>query len=102
MDASRFGDVVGGLFLGVVGDVAGHGGGDDEGAGATLFEVVADGFGAVEGAVEVGLDDFHPVFDGAVEDARVGGAACVGDEGVDLEGGMSCQRNISSSLQGQR
>ena len=84
MDAARFGNVVRGLFLRVVGNVAGHGGGDDEGASAALFEVVADGFGAVEGAVEVGLDDFHPVFDRAVEDAGVGGAACVGDEGVDL------------------
>lgn len=84
MDAARLGDVVGSLLLWEVGNVAAHGGGDDEGAGAALSEVVADGFGAVEGAVEVGLDDFFPGFDGAVEDAGVGGAAGVGDEGVDF------------------
>lgn len=64
--------------------MARHGGCDDETARAALFEVCADGFGAVEGAVEVGLDDFVPGFDGAIEDARVGGAARIGDEGVDF------------------
>jgi hypothetical protein len=49
--------------------VAGHRGRDDEGAGAALLEVVADGLGAVEGAVQVGLDDLVPGLDGAVEDA---------------------------------
>lgn len=61
-----------------------HGGSDDEGSRSALFEVRADGFGAVEGAVEIGLDDFVPGLDGAVEDARVGCATGVGDEGVDL------------------
>jgi hypothetical protein len=74
VDAAGLGDVVGGLFLGEVGDVARHGGSDDEGAGSALFEVGADGFGAVEGAVEVGLDDFHPGLDGAFEDAFVSSA----------------------------
>lgn len=84
VDAAGLGGVVGGLLLGEVGDVAGHGGGDDEGAGASLLEVVADGLGAVEGAVQVNVDDVVPGFDGAVEDARVGGGTGVGDEGVDL------------------
>ena len=84
VDAAGLGDVVGGLLLGEVGDVAGHGSGDDEGAGASLLEVVANGLGAVEGAVQVDLDDVVPGLDGAVEDARVGGGAGVGNEGVDL------------------
>lgn len=57
MDAPSLGDVVRGLLLRVVGNVAGHGGGDDEGAGAALLEVGADGFGAVEGAVEVTMEE---------------------------------------------
>lgn len=82
--ASGLGDVVGSLLLGEVGNVAGHGGGDDEASGATLLEVMADGLGAVEGSSEIGLDDFVPVLDAAVEDTGVGGSAGVGDEGVDL------------------
>lgn len=84
MDAAGLGDVVRGLFLRVVGDVAGHGGGDDKRAAAALFEVVAHGFGAVEGAVQVCLDDFVPVLDGAIKDAGIGGTASVGDEAIDL------------------
>jgi hypothetical protein len=84
VDAASLGDVVGGLLLGEVGDVAGHGGGDDEGAGSALLEVVADGLGAVEGTVQVDLDNVVPGLDGAVEDARVGGGTGVGDEGIDL------------------
>ena len=84
MQAPGLGHVVRRLLLGEIGNVAGHGGGDDEAAGAALLEVVADGLGAVEGAVEVGLDDLVPGLDGAVEDAAVGGAAGVGDEGVDF------------------
>jgi len=56
-------DIVGGLLLREVGDVAGHRGGDDEGAGSALFEVCSNSFGAVEGSVEIGLDDFVPGFD---------------------------------------
>lgn len=84
MDAAGFGDVVGGLLLGEVGDVAGHGGGDDEAAGATLLEVGAYGLCTVECAVEIGLDDLVPGLDGALEDAAVGGAAGVGNEGINL------------------
>ena len=55
-------------------DVAGHGGGDDEGTSSARLEVCANGFGAVEGTIEIGLDDFVPGFDGAFEDSwrRVG------------------------------
>lgn len=70
--------------MGKVGNVAGHGGCDDQGAGATLFEVVADGLGAVEGAVQIGLDDLIPLVNGAVQDTGVGGAAGIRHEGVDL------------------
>ena len=84
VDAPGLGDIVGGLLLREVGNVAGHGGRDDEGAGTAFFEVVADSFGAVEGSRQVGVDDFVPVFDGAIEDARVGCTASIGDEGVDL------------------
>ena len=73
MDAACLGDVVGGLLLREVGDVAGHRGCDDERTGSTLLEVVAHCFGAVEGAVQVGLDDFVPGFDCAVENACDGG-----------------------------
>ena len=51
MNAPGFGDIVAGLFLWVVGDVAGHRGRNDEGAGLALFEVRSDRFGAVEGSV---------------------------------------------------
>lgn len=84
VDAASLGDVVGGLLLGEVGDVAGHGSSDDERASATLLEVVADGLGAVEGTVQVDLDDVVPGLDGAVKDARVGGGTSVGNEGIDL------------------
>lgn len=84
VNAAGLGDVVGGLLLGEVGNVARHGGGDDEGAGSALLEVVADGLGAVEGTVQVDLDNVVPGLDGAVEDTRVGGGTGVGDEGVDL------------------
>ena len=84
VDAAGLRDVVGGLLLGVVGDVTGHGSSDDEGAGAALLEVGADGLGAVRGPVEVDVDDVVPVLLGAVEDAGVGGSARVRDEGVDL------------------
>ena len=63
MDAAGLGNVVGCLLLWVIGDMAGHGGGDDKGTGATLFKMVADSLGAVEGAVEIGLNDFIPVLD---------------------------------------
>ena len=83
VDAAGLGDVVRRLLLGEVGDVAAHRGGDDEGAGLALAEVEADGAGAVEGARQVRVNDLVPGLDGGVEDARVGGAARVGDEDVD-------------------
>lgn len=61
VDAASLGHVVRSLLLGEVGDVAGHGRGDDEGAVALLLEEGADGLGAVGSAVEVDLDDLVPV-----------------------------------------
>lgn len=84
MDAASLGDVVGGLLLGEVGDVARHGGCDNEATGATLLEVGADSLGTVEGTSQVGLNNLLPVLDGAVENSAVGSAAGVGDEGIDL------------------
>jgi len=84
MDAAGLGDVIRGLFLRIVGDVAGRAGGDDEAARATFLEMSTDGLGTVEGAVEIGLDDLVPVLDGTVQDATVGGPTGVGDEGIDL------------------
>lgn len=74
VDAASLGDVVGGLLLREVGDVAGHGGRDDEGAGALLLEVLADGLGAVGSAVEIDLDDMVPVGSRAVDDTSIGGS----------------------------
>ena len=72
VDAAGLGDVVGGLLLGVVGDVAGHGGSDDERAVALLLEVGADGLCAVGGAAQVDLDNVVPFLGGAVDDTAVG------------------------------
>ena len=83
VDAAGLGDVVGRLLLRVVGDVAGHAGGDDEGARLALAEVQAHGAGAVEGARQVRRDDLVPRLDARVEDAGVGRPARVGDEDVD-------------------
>jgi hypothetical protein len=84
VDAARLGDVVGCLLLWEVGDVTGHGGGDDQAARLAFLEVVAHGLSAVEGAVQVGLDDFVPRLDRGVEDAAVGRASGVGNEDIDL------------------
>ena len=83
VDAAGLGDVVARLLLREVGNVAGHGGGDDEGARVALAEVQPHGAGAVEGARQVSVDDLVPGLDGGVEDAGVGRAARVGDEDVD-------------------
>ena len=64
--------------------MARHGGRNDERTEALFFEFFTDGFGAVEGTGQVGVDDFIPFVGRAVKDAFIGGAACVGDEGVDL------------------
>lgn len=84
VDAASLGDVVGGLLLGEVGDVARHGRGNDEAAGSALLEVGANGLGTVEGTSQVGLDNLLPVLDGAVENSAVCSAAGVGDEGINL------------------
>jgi len=52
---ASLGNVVRSLFLGEVCNVARHGGGDDEGSGATLLEVSADSLGTVESTVEVSM-----------------------------------------------
>ena len=84
MDAARLGDVVRRLFLREVGNVARHGGGDDETSSSTFLEMMANGFGTVEAAREIGLDDLVPVFDGAVENATAGCTAGVGDKSINL------------------
>ena len=68
MNTPSLRDIVTGLLLGEVCNVARHGRCDDERASLALLEVVADSLGAVEGSVQVGLDDLHPVVDSAVED----------------------------------
>ena len=77
-------DVVAGLFLREVGHVSGHGAGDDEGPAAALAEVFADHLSTVRHTSEIGLDDFLPGLEGAVDDAAVCGSSRVGDEDVDL------------------
>ena len=84
VNAASLSNVVGGLLLGEVGNVAGHGGGDDERASLALAEVETDGTGAVEGTGQVGLDDLVPLLNGSVEDTVVGSLSGVGDEDIDL------------------
>lgn len=43
-----------------------------------------DGFGAIEGAGEIGGNDFLPSLNRAVQDTGVGGTAGIGNETVDL------------------
>lgn len=76
VDAAGLGHVVRCLLLREVGDVARHGGGDDQRAVTLLLEDGANGLGAVGRAVEISVDDAVPVLLGAVDDARVGG--CTG------------------------
>lgn len=66
VDAAGLRDVVRGLLLREVDNVAGHGRRDHEGAVALLLEVRSDRLGAVRGAVEVRLDDSVPVLGAAV------------------------------------
>lgn len=84
VDAARLGDVVRGLLLWEVGNVSGHGRGDDQRSSATLLEVSTNSLGAVEGTVQVNVDDVVPGLDGAVKDTRVGSSTSVGDEGINL------------------
>ena len=66
MDAPGLGDVVRRLLLRVVGDMAGHARGDDEGAGLALAEMEPDGSSAVKGSRQVGVDDLVPRLDAGV------------------------------------
>ena len=84
VDAAGLGHVVAGLLLREIGDVPGHGGGDDEAPRAAVAEVLADDLGAVGDAGEIGLDDLIPGLEGAVHHAGVGGAPRIRDEAVDL------------------
>lgn len=84
VNASSLCNIVAGLLLWEVGDVSGHGGGDDEGSSSSLLEVSSHSLCTVEGSVQVGLDDLIPGLDGALEDATVGGTTSVGDETVNL------------------
>ncbi|KAI6760449.1 hypothetical protein HG530_009309 [Fusarium avenaceum] len=84
VDAASLGHVVRSLLLGEVGDVARHGGCDDERAVALLLEESADGLGAVGGAVEVDLDNVVPVGGGAVDDTSVGGSTGAEEASVNL------------------
>jgi hypothetical protein len=76
VNTSCFSDVVGGLLLREVGNMARNGGRDDEAAVALLLEVGADRLGTVGGSVEIGVDDMVPVLLGGIEDAAV--SRCAG------------------------
>lgn len=89
VDAACLGDVVRGLFLREIGNVARHGGGDDETSSSTFLEVMANGLGTVEAAREVGLDDLVPVFDRAIKNATAGCTAGVGDKSINLRSSKS-------------
>ena len=100
MDAARLGDVVRCLFLREVGNVARHGGGDDETSSSTFLKVMAYGLGTVEAAREIGLDDLVPILDGAVKNATAGCTAGVGDKSINLmtrKSGVDRDSNCSSS-----
>jgi len=84
MDAACFGDVVGGLFLWVVGNVTGHGSSDDQAASLAFSEVKTNGSGAVESSIQISLNDFVPCLDSAVQDARIRCASGIGNENIDL------------------
>ena len=84
MDATGLGNVVGGLFLRVVGNVAGHGGRDDEGAGFALAEMVAYGFGAVECAGQIGINDFLPRLHACIQNSCVSRLPRISDEDVNF------------------
>lgn len=84
VNAASLCDVVRGLLLGEVGDVARHGGSEDERARLALAEVQTNGTGAVEAAGQVGLDDLVPLLDSGIKDTVVGSLSSVGDEDIDL------------------
>ena len=84
MDAAGLGNIVGCLLLREIGNVAGHGGGDDERAGLALTEVEANGSGTIVGAIEIGVDDLLPLLHRLLQNAIVGGLAGVGNHDIDL------------------
>lgn len=84
MDAASLSDIIGGLLLGEIDDMAGHGGCNDEATSAALLEVGANGLGAVEGAGQISLNNLFPVLHGAVENSAVCSTTGVGDESIDL------------------
>ena len=64
--------------------MSGHGRRNDETSCAALLEVVADGLSAVEGSIEIGLDDLVPGLDRAVQNTAVSGPASIGNKGINL------------------
>ncbi len=68
-------------------DEGGDGGDIDHGATAGEEHGSAECFGPTEQAVQVDIDDFHPVFLGGVEEDLITGEAGVIDEDVDPSGG---------------
>jgi hypothetical protein len=84
VDAASLCDVVRGLLLGVVGDVAGHGGSDDKGAGLALAEVQTDSTSAVVSTSQIGFNHLVPLLNSSIEDAVVGGFTRIGNEDIDL------------------
>lgn len=84
VDAASLSDVVGGLLLREVGDVAGHRSSDDKRTGLALAEVKTNSTCAVEGTGQISLNDFVPLLNGSVEDTVVGGLASIGNENVNL------------------
>lgn len=72
------------LLLGEVGNVTRHGGSDDERAGLSLLEVVANSLCTVEDTSQISVNDLLPVLDAGVKDTGVGSAASVGDHNIDL------------------
>jgi hypothetical protein len=84
VNAACLSDVVGGLFLGKVGDVSGHRGGDDEGSSSAFLEVVSDSLCAVEGTVQICLDDFIPLLNTSIQNTGVCGTTSICDECIDF------------------
>ena len=101
MNAAGFGDIVRRLLLREVGNMARHGGGEDEASSATLLEVVANSLGTVEAASEIGVDDLVPIFDGTIKDPAIGCAAGVGDECIDLKAKKSVASPLVSAKSGR-
>lgn len=72
------------LFLWEVGNMTGHGSGDDEAASLSLSEVQTNGSGTVVDTGQIGLDNLIPLLDWGIEDTAICRSAGVGDEDIDL------------------